>query len=102
MKKNIVIALLLASILPVRAAVRYRVTDLSALAAGSEIIPSVGYGINDQGDVAGHGMPTAEGSTSKPFVYKAAAGAFINLGNLAGDFLTVTAATATASITPAR
>ncbi len=69
------------------AEVRYHVTDLTALATGSDIAPSVGYCINNNGDVAGHGRPTQPNSTSKPFLYDATTGTFINLGNLAGNFL---------------
>ncbi len=68
------------------AGIRYRVTDLSEQAEGTGIIPSVGYCINNSGDVAGHGMPTAPDSNSKPFLYDANSGTFINLGNLAGNF----------------
>ncbi|HML75696.1 MAG TPA: hypothetical protein PKB02_14500 [Anaerohalosphaeraceae bacterium] len=66
---------------------RYHVVDLSDLAAGSTIIPSVGYGINDAGMITGHGQPTADGSTSKVFFYNPAAGIFTNAGNLAGNFV---------------
>lgn len=70
-------------------AVRYRAVDLSELAvqSGSDIIPSVGYCINDNGMVAGHGMPVASGASSKPFVYSSQTGAFVNIGNLAGSFV---------------
>lgn len=69
-----------------QAGIRYKVTDLSELAEDSDIIPSVGYCINNSGDVAGHGMPIESGSSSKPFLYDAASGTFINLGNLADNF----------------
>ncbi len=66
---------------------RYYVVDLSDSAAGSAIIPSVGYGINDAGMITGHGQPTADNSTSKVFFYNPATGNFINAGNLAGNFV---------------
>ena len=65
---------------------KYHVTDLSALAEGSAIVPSTGYAINNAGQITGHGMPTAAGSTSKVFLYDPVNG-FINVGNLNGNFV---------------
>jgi hypothetical protein len=64
----------------------YTVLNISDIAQDSEIVPLTGTCINNSCDVSGHGMPTAEGSRAKPFMYVHEKNALINLGNLNGNF----------------
>ena len=65
---------------------RYSVVDLTEVAAaqGADILPDTAYCINENGDVAGHGIPNIQ-VTPKIFKYDATRSELVNIGNLAGN-----------------
>ncbi len=65
----------------------YRVMDLQALAGPDGFQAAVGYGLNDLGQVCGHGFrPDLTDGRAQPFFADPYQGIYSNLGDMAGEF----------------